>query len=88
MDYDDVLNAKDPGWIKDARKLMEAGKRFVVVEWRAALDGDASYALAKEFGYICVPDTDPNLPHRAYFRPGNDLRFAGDLTAKQIVQSC
>ena len=53
MKYKDVLRATDKQWKQDARKLIESGVDFVVIN----LDED-SYkfckALAQEFNYICV----------------------------------
>ena len=53
MEYNEVFSADDGAWMAEARKLLEKGLRFVVID----LDQRAyreCVALAQEFDYTCL----------------------------------
>ena len=74
MNYDESLDARASDFLQEMEVLMQQGKRVVAVEWREALDGPESRALAKRYNYICQEDTNPNNPFRAYFYPSSSVK--------------
>lgn len=63
MKVDEVLDTKDSQWRFEARKLMEAEKLFVVVNWSEHFDGPEIKGLTQEFDYNYGFWAGPNQVH-------------------------
>ena len=58
MKYDEAISARNSTWKPEARKLIEAGDRFVIVHL-APKDIRDCEALAQEFDYTCLHEDEP-----------------------------
>jgi hypothetical protein len=58
MNYEDVVRAKENTWQSDARKLIENGTEFVVIDVTREQFRDC-IALAQEFDYTCFHEDKP-----------------------------
>jgi hypothetical protein len=72
MKCDDVLDANNPRWRAEARRLMEEKQTFMVVGWKNGQDRNVSTAMALEFDYMYR-----NFPNesRALFEPKKSKRI-------------
>ncbi len=66
MNPDEVLNAVDPEWNVEARRLMEAHRGFAVLNFGFPNDESEAYKLALELNYRLHFDTEHR---RAEFWP-------------------